>query len=222
MAGELRVVVEDLVRELAPVERAIRSHPFLAGLEAGAVASERLRAFACEQQRVLSSDRRSFAQLAARYPHDPAGAFFLAMAVGEGEALGLLASFSAALDLTAAEVAAYEPLPGCQSYPAFVAWLALNGTRLDVTLAFLVNLDAWGANCARMRQALEQVYGLPAEALGFFDLFASPPSGLRSEIEAVAAAGLQAGDSPVAARRAARLLQAYELAFWNTLAEVGS
>jgi hypothetical protein len=46
MAGELRVVVEDLVRELAPVERAIRSHPFLAGLEAGAVASERLRSFA--------------------------------------------------------------------------------------------------------------------------------------------------------------------------------
>jgi hypothetical protein len=107
---------------------------------------------------VLSSDRRSFVQLAARYPHDPARAFFVAMAGGEGEALGRLASFSAALDLTAADVAAYEPRPGCQSYPAFVAWLALNGTRLDVTLAFLVNLDAWGANCARMRQALEHPF----------------------------------------------------------------
>ena len=216
------MVVEDLAGELAPVERAIRSHPFLAGLEAGAVTNEQLRAFVCEQQRVLSSDRRSFVELAARYPHDPAGAFFLGMAAGEGEALGLLASFSAALGLTAADVAAYEPRPGCQSYPAFVAWLALNGTRLDVTLAFLVNLDAWGASCARMGQALEHVYDLPAEALGFFDFFASPPSGLRGEIEAVATAGLQAGDSPVAARWAARLLQAYELAFWDTLAEAGS
>ena len=222
MVGELRVVVEDLAPELASIEGAICSHPFLAGLEAGAVTTDQLRAFACEQQYVLSSDQRSFVQLAARYPHDPAGPFFLAMAGGEGEALGRLGSFSAALGLSVADVAAYEPRPGCQSYPAFVAWLAVNGTRLDVTLAFLVNLDAWGANCARMRQALQQVYDLPSEALGFFDFFASPPSGLRGEIEAVATAGLRAGDSPVAARRAVRLLQAYELAFWDTLAEAGS
>jgi hypothetical protein len=113
---------------------------------------------------------------------------------------------------------AYEPQPWCQAYPAFVAWLALNGSRLDVALSFLVNLDAWGANCARMGRALAAVYRLPEQALGFFDFFAIPPAGFREQIEAVAGVGLEGGDSVVAARRAARHLQAYELAFWDALA----
>jgi hypothetical protein len=70
-----------------------------------------------------------------------------------------------------------------------------------------------------MRRALAERYGLPAEALGFFDFFAAPPAGFREQIEAVASAGIAAGESPVAARRAARLLQAYELLFWDSLGE---
>jgi TENA/THI-4/PQQC family len=223
--GENRVVVTDLhtlaeglSRELAPVESAIRSHPFLDQLESGALAEERLRAFACEQNRILRSDRQSFAHLAARYPEDPSRAFFLAMEVGEGEALARLERFAATLGLSAQDLRAYEPQPGCQAYPAFVAWLALNGSRLDVSLSFLVNLDAWGANCGRMQRALVDVYRLPEDALGFFDFFASPPSRLRDEITAVASAGIEAGDSAVAAGTAARHLQAYELAFWDALA----
>ena len=48
----------------------------------------------------------------------------------------------------------HEPLPAAQAYPAYVAWLALNGSRADVALAFLANLAAWGDNCARMAGAL--------------------------------------------------------------------
>ena len=218
MQVDVDVLVEEVGRELAPLESAIRSHAFLARLEAGEVAEERLRAFACEQYRVLGSDRRSFAWLAARYPEDPSGEFFLAMATGEGEALALLESFAAALGLGGDDLRAYEPRPGCQAYSAFVAWLALNGSRLDVALSFLVNLGAWGANCARMGRALQDPYQLPGEALGFFDFFASPSPVLADEIAAVAAAGLEGGDSPARARGAARLLQAYELAFWDALA----
>ena len=222
MAAELEALVEEVGRALAPLESAIRAHPFLARLEAGRVAEERLRAFAGEQYRVLASDQRSFAQLAARFAEEPSGSFFLAMASGEGEALALLQTFAGALGLSVEDLRAYEPQPGCQAYPAFVAWLALNGSRLDVALAFLVNLDAWGANCGRMRWALEEAYRLPVEALRFFDFFATPPEGFRDEIGAVATAGLEGGDSTVAARRAARLLQAYELAFWDAVAEPAS
>jgi hypothetical protein len=217
--ADLQVLVDEAGRALAPLEAQIRSHPFLAALEAGAVSEEQLRAFAGEQYRVLRSDRRSFAQLAARYPDDPSGVFFVARAAGEGEALARLIRFAAALGIGEDEMGAYEPRPGCQAYPAFVAWLALNGSRLDVALAFLVNLDAWGANCARMGTALADRYGLGADELAFFAYFATPPPGFREQIAEVAGAGLADGDSPSDARRAARLLQAYELLFWGSLTQ---
>jgi TENA/THI-4/PQQC family len=215
--ADLQPLVDEACRALAPLEARIRSHPFLAELEAGAVSEEQLRAFVGEQYRVLRSDRRSFAQLAARYPDDPSGAFFVAMAAGEGEALARLIRFAAALGAGEDDLHAYEPHPGCQAYPAFVAWLALNGSRLDVALAFLVNLDAWGANCARMGTALADRYGLEADELAFFAYFATPSPGVREQIAEVAGDGLAAGDSPSEARRAARLLQAYELLFWDSL-----
>src|SRR5918999_2334516 len=86
----------DSVRaDLAPVEDAIRSHRFVGPLAAGAVAEERLRALAGEQRRIIASDRRSFAQLAARFPAPPAGDWFLSMGGGGGEALALLDGYAA-------------------------------------------------------------------------------------------------------------------------------
>ena len=92
----------------------------------------------------MSSDRRSFAELATRFPLGLAGTFFLGMAEGEGVALDKLRGFCDWLGMTDEELRAYEPHPGAQAYPAFVAWLALNGSRADVVLAFLANLAVWG------------------------------------------------------------------------------
>ena len=49
--------------------------------------------------------------------------------------------------------------------------------------------------------------------------FVEPAPGFEEHALAVADQGLVAGDSPTRARRAARLLQAYELLFWDTLAD---
>jgi TENA/THI-4/PQQC family len=207
--------------DLAGVERAIREHPFLDALDAGEVSRDALAALAGEQRLIVSSDRRSFAHLAARFPEDPAGAFFLSMAEGEGVALGLLRDLAAGLEAPEERLAAYEPIPDCQAYPAFVAWLALNGSRSDVALAFLANLSAWGANCARVAAALRERYGLDDGAVAFFAFFASPPADFEPRALAVIDAGLAAGDDPALARRATRLLQAYELRFWDGLATAG-
>lgn len=194
--------------ELAPVERSLAEHPYLAELEAGRVPRESLRAFAGEQRAIIASDRRSFEHLAHRFPQPPAGDFFREMAAGEAQALRLLEPFAAAVGLGAD----YEPLPGCQAYPAYVAWLALNGSPADVALAFLVNLERWGRSCARMRDALRPRYG--ADAVAFFDFFAAPPAGFEERALALIAPG-----EPASARRATRLLQAYELLYWDTLAD---
>lgn len=205
--------------DLAEVERAIRAHPFLDAVENRKLPVERLRGFAGEQYTIVRSDRRSFAQLAARFPESPAGDFFLSMAEGEGEALRRLHELAEWLDLDAGALAAHEPDPRAHGYPAFVAWLALNGSRSDVVLAFLANLAAWGENCARVGAALRQGYSAPEAATAFFEFFAQPPPDFEERALGVLAAGLAAGESEILARRATRLLQAYELAFWDAMGE---
>lgn len=217
----LTQLVDTIGCDLRPVEERIRAHPFLAALDEGGVPTSVLQAFTGEQYFVLRSDRASFAQLAARYPDDPSGGLFLSMAAGEGQALVHLRRLAAALGRSETDLETYEPRAGCQAYPAFVAWLALHASRLDVAVAFLVNLDAWAANCGRMGRLLRHRYGLSADAVGFFEFFATPPPGLRDQIIDVASDGRRRGDATPPARRAARLLQAYELLFWDSLPEGG-
>ena len=206
-----RILLEELRPQLDLLEQRIRDHPFLTAVETGGVPEPTLRAFASEQALIIASDRRSFAHLAARFPEPPAGTFFLELAGGEGEALSLLESFRASVG-AAGDEAPYEPRPGCQAYPAFVAWLALNGGRAHVALAFLVNLDAWGEACRRIADALRDRHDV-----AFFDFFAKPPPGFVAQASAVVEQGLEAGEPPERARHAARLLQAYELLYWDTL-----
>jgi len=204
-------------RELAETADAIRSHRFLERLRAREITDERLRELAGEQYSIVSSDRRSFAQLAARFPTGLASAFFLTMAEGEGLALHQLAHFADWLGINEDDLRAHEPHPGAQTYPSFVAWLALNGSRADVSLAFLANLAAWGENCGQIAAGLRAAYGAGDDAVGFFDFFANPPDDFVPNALAVVDEGLAAGDSAAHARRATRLLQAYELSFWDAL-----
>ncbi len=180
---------------------------------------ERLRAMAGEQWTIIASDRRAFAVLASRFPTPVAGDFFLSMAEGEGQAMSLLRSYASWVGLDEVGLHAYEPRAGCQTYTAYVSWLALNGSRADVALAFAANLAAWGDNCGRLARALRERYGAPEEAVAFFDFFATPPEGFEARILAVVDEGLAAGESSARAQRAAPLLQAYEQMFWDTLAE---
>jgi hypothetical protein len=210
----------DRVRsDLAPVERALSEHAYVAALAERRVPTGSLERLAGEQHSIISGDRRSFAYLASRYPQGPAGDLFLGLAQGEGAALGHLAGFASWLEMDTAALDAYEPLPGCQAYTAYVGWLALNGTAADMAMAFLANLPAWGGNCARVAEALRGRYGAPEGAVAFFDYFAATPPGFESSALAVVDAGLAAGDPPARIVRATRLLQAYELLFWDTLWE---
>jgi len=208
-----RELLDRLRRDLAPTEEAIRRHPYLEAVERGRAPVGSLRQLACEQYWIVSSDRRSFAHLASRFPEPPAGDLFLAMAQGEGEALRRLSRLASSLELSARELASFRPAPLCHAYTGYVAWLALNGSRADVAAAFLVNLAAWGASCRRLAEALR-----PRCDVSFFELFATPSPDFEEQALAVVEQGLTSGDAPEGAERAAALLQAYELAFWDGLA----
>jgi hypothetical protein len=101
-----------------------------------------------------------------------------------------------------------------------VAWLALNGSQSDVALALVANFAAWGSYCGAVADGLRRHYGLNDEAVEFFAFFAAPAPEVEELASAVARHGLgPAGTLPDSTRRHARLIQAYELMFWNTLAD---
>src|SRR4029453_4498724 len=156
-----------------------------------------------------------FASMAQRWDTPTGSHFFSDLAAGEALALPLLLAFGAHVGLNEQDLAAYEPRPKGQTYPSRVAWIAANADRASAAASFLVNFGVLGENMARLRDALIGVYGFAPEDIAFFTFFAEPIPGFEDDAIEVMAAGLLEGACPRDVRRSARLLQAYELDFWQ-------
>jgi hypothetical protein len=207
-------LLDTIRRELAPDESANRFIPLV---EQGNAPRSAIGALAAEEMRIVASDWRSFLNLAARSPEPAARGFFTALAQGEALALPMLDPLAQAAGV---DPGAYETRPGCQAYPSFVSWLAQNAEPAAAVLAILANFAAWGQYCATLGAALRKHYGFDEAACGFFDFFATPVPELEDQALAAVQAGLDSGVSLDAARDHGRLLQGYELMFWNTLADI--
>ncbi|WP_158888245.1 transcriptional regulator [Amycolatopsis anabasis] len=217
MTESARELLAAVQRELAPHDDENRLVHLIAG---GTAPRSVFRLIAAEEHHIVASDWRSFLHLAARSTERNAREFFAGLAQGEGVALEKLAALNAATGLDDEALREYEPLAGCQAYPAYLAWLALNGDPADVVVAITANFAAWGSYCATIAEAMREHYGFDDDACGFFDLFASPPEpGADALPVAAVRAGIEAGRGSREARRYARLFQSYELQFWNTLAD---
>jgi hypothetical protein len=70
-----------------------------------------------------------------------------------------------------------------------------------------------------MADALRSRYGFSEADVAFFTLFATAPPGFEERAAAVIAEGLAHGVAQAKIRRAASLLQGYELLFWDTMAQ---
>ncbi|MFF5519978.1 thiaminase II/PqqC family protein [Streptomyces coeruleorubidus] len=217
MTHPARDLLTTTTAELAPDPH---SNPLVPRIADGTAPRPALAALALEQTWVIPADRRAFLYLAERSATtDPeAAAFFRTLAEGEALAGERLVVFARACGVDEAREASYEPLPGCQAYPAYVAWLALNASPADIVLALTVNFSAWGGYCATIAEALRTHYGFTDEACGFFDFFAEPSPELESQATAAVQAGLDGGRlDETSAHRYGRLLQTYEAMFWNAL-----
>jgi thiaminase len=199
------------------VEARLREHAYVAAVEAGLASMDSLRAFVGEQQAIITSDLRSVAQLVARQADPDDRAFFLATLDGERAALVALEPLAAAVGVTAAETESYEPRAGCYAYACYMAWLGAYGSAAEVAAAYLVNFQAWAENCRRLANGLQLRYGLDENAVRFFSQFADISPDFEPAALGVIERGLARGVEPGAVRRAARLLQAYELLYWDSL-----
>lgn len=217
---QARKLIAELREELAAVEDQIRNHPFLDALDLGEAPIETLEGFAVEEFNIIQSDLRSNALLVSRFGVSPSGDFFKGILDGERIAFDLIRRFGAALGLDDDDLAAREPRSGGQVFPNAVVSLAAFRTEAEVAAAFLLNFGVFGENTARMAEALRDVYGFTPEDVEFFTFFGTPIPGFEEAALQVIAAGLEKGAKPRDIKRAARLLQEYELMFWDTVATV--
>ena len=179
-----------------------------------------LGALAAEQHRVIRSDWRTFLMLAGQAVDPTAREFFTSLAQGESIALANLGRFAAACGLSEDDVADYQPQPGCQAYPSYLAWLVVNGNPRDALLAILTNFAEWGQYCAAISRGLRDHYGMSADDTAFFDFFATPAPELDNLGLTALQEALDADWDHRPAIAYARLLHGYELMFWNTLADL--
>jgi hypothetical protein len=213
------VLLEAARRDLATVQE---QNPLVPLAVAGTLSRRTLAEFAAEQYHLVSSDRRSLLFFASRYDDAAGGSFFAELAESARLALDLLMMLADGVGLDRAELDGYEPRPGCQAYPAYVAWLAQNGAAPDVALALTADIHAWGTSCATFAQALREQpgHGLDDQAYAFFDFQATLATQVEPEALNVVQSCMNMGvpPDPVRVRRYARLLGAYRRMFWTTLA----
>lgn len=210
-------VLDRARRDLAPSGTDNRLVPLVAD---GRAPRTVIAALAAEQRHIIASDWRSFLHLASRAATPAARGYFAGLAAGEATALGHVPALAQAAGMGAEELDAYEPTPGCQAYPAFQAWLALNADPPDVVVALAANFVTWSGYCGVLAEALRLNYGFDDAACGFFDFFATPAPQAEADALAVIQEALDDGYDPAEGLRYGRRMQWYEMLFWDTLADL--
>jgi thiaminase len=219
---DAKALVDEIRQDLQAVNEQLLRHPYVQGLEEGRIAQEKLCLFAGEQYSIIASDLKSVAYLVSRFGSAPSRDFFLGILHGERAAWDALLAFADGLGLNEAQLSAHEPLAGAHAYTCYMAWLALYASDAEIAAAYLVNFPAWGENCSRLSRILTDRFGLGEKEVAFFDLFANPPATFEANALSVIQHGLDRGTEPRLIQRAARLLQAYELMYWDSLYRASS
>jgi thiaminase len=217
--ADAKALLETIQKDLQAVTDELLRQPYVQAVEEGKIGREKLRLFAGEQYNIIGSDLKSAAYLVSRFGSTASRDFFLGILQGERAASEALLTFAHALGLSEAQLREHEPLPGAHAYTCYMAWLALYASDAEIAAAYLVNFPAWGENCGRLSRILKARFGLGEKEVAFFDLFASPPVTFEANALNVIQRGLDCGTEPRLIQRAPRLLQAYELMYWEALYE---
>jgi hypothetical protein len=219
---DAKALLNEIGKELQSVTEQLHRHPYVQALEEGKIGRADLRLFAGEQYNIIASDLKSAAYLVSRFGSAPSRDFFLGILQGERAAWDALLTFAHALGLSETQLREHEPLHGAHAYTCYMAWLALYASDTEIAAAYLVNFPTWGQNCGRLSRILKERFVLGEKEVVFFDLFASPPATFEENALSIIQQGLDRGTDPRLIQRAARLLQAYELMYWDTLYRTAS
>lgn len=210
-------LIEAINGELGEADQQLRQHAYLKALRSGVVKAKAIKAFPGHRYHIIVSDLRSIALMVHRFADFTARAFFNEVLQAEIAGHERIIVFGSKLGMSRADLEAFEPKPTGFAYAAYMAWQSVYASAAEIAAGFLVNFAAWGHNCAEMSVALREHYGFAPADTAFLDAFADMPSFDRIALTIVQD-GLEQGVRPELIRRAALLIQAYELMFWDTMA----
>ena len=209
----------------------LASHPVISAAESGTLNVECIKRFVLEQYYVIKSDTASLeaglnlhGKTSAAYKE-----FFEVFLSGEKFLKEIHLKMADALHISEKELDNYQPSHLCQAYPSKFCQLVHQSDPSIVAIAFAVNFPAWGQMCGRFKAALLANYkdqlGLTEDNLGFLSYCAEPTEWLPSLVDKVASASksLSKYDFEISYKEikdAVRLLQEYEVLFWDGVFEM--
>lgn len=205
-------ILEEIRSWLAPLNERILHHPFLDEAEKGTLPLDKLKAFALNQYYIVTHDARSLAFMVSRSTTEEELIFLNNILEGDITALPMLVKMAQALGLKVSDLEDFTPIPEAVVYAHYLTMLAHFGSPGEQALALIVNLPVWGANCVRLSRALRERYDISETR--FLDIFAQP---MREVEEAALPIIDRYRPKKKLMRRVARMIQAYELMFWDSI-----
>ncbi len=203
---------------------AVLQHPFVLDAGTGTLPIEALRVWCRQQYPILRYDTCSIAHMYTRSRHVSEKQFFSMLLSGAQGAETLLEACANELGISTENLNSSTLLPWTQAYGHFIAWLALYGNPGEQAAAFTVNLPTYARVMARLGEATKAQYGLTGG--GFFDLWSLGLDYGDDPADAVAPPEWESLAVEICGRyvdryenemlAACRMLQTYELAFWDS------
>jgi thiaminase len=188
----------------------ILNHLYVSEAEQGTLSLDKVKAFAANQYYIISRDAKSLALMVSRSTSSEEFKFFNTVFKGDEQALSLLIAMAEAMGLDAVDLEEYAPIPEAVVYTHYLTALAHFASPGEQAVALIVNLPVWGSNCKRLSKAFRTSYQI--EETAFLDLFAQPTEALEQHALSIIDHYLH---QETQLQRVARLIQAYELMFWN-------
>jgi len=209
-----RDVIDEAKRVLATTEGRIRGHGAAVAIENGEADRALLRFFCGNQYQMWKPNKQARSVAMFRFCEHPYQSVFLAPPEVEERAAAAFLALGRCVGLQDPD--GFEPTAQAFGYAAYKAWLICYGSAAEIACARALNLSVWGHNCGLMSRGLRAHYGLDEEDTAFLDGFADMPS-FEESAEQVIAHDLKQGVAPALIIRAARMMQAYELMFWDAM-----
>uniref|UniRef100_A0A6U0H951 Thiaminase-2/PQQC domain-containing protein n=1 Tax=Helicotheca tamesis TaxID=374047 RepID=A0A6U0H951_9STRA len=212
----------------------LENHPYITTAIAGELTLAQRRAFCFEQFAIQKSDAKSFEALAKKKTNESKAEKDLFQFLHEGElyAQGLLVNHAKSVDIDIGDDEmnspeaiithnGYKITAKGQGYPSYWARLALNNQRGAGAAACAVNFPAWGSMCKNFLESLRKnkAYGYSEgsdskKALAFIEFFATPIENLDYMAALVMKEEGVKYDDLI---DVVRLLQEYEISFWDAI-----
>lgn len=202
----------------------LANHRIVQEARAGKLSLKVVETLLCEQYYIIAADTMSMEHLVSRFQdNDVIRDYFQYFLEGERVAHGKLLAMAKAMKLSESDLENYEPQAKAQGYPSYLCRLAHYGEAAQIAAAVAVNFPAFGQMCLALEDALKKNYSMKEDDLAFLRFFGSGnlDNDAVKVIEAshVNKEGRRKEIEYKDIRRAVRLLQAYEVMFWDSVYE---